>query len=61
MTDAGTWPDWMESCAHCGQRLPTDVRYPVTTTRDADGELRFYSFCSSLCQTAWEEADTPTD
>jgi hypothetical protein len=59
--DEETWPDWMEHCAHCGEHLAPAVRYPVTTVRDADGHLRFYSFCSSLCQAAWEEATATTD
>lgn len=59
--DDETWPDWMEHCAHCGERLPPAVRCPVTTIRDADDHLRFYSFCSSLCQAAWEGAETTAD
>lgn len=59
--DEETWPDWMTRCAHCGERLPAAVRCPVATVRDADGRLRFYSFCSSLCQTAWEEAGPPAE
>ena len=43
------------TCEYCGAVIETSEWYPVTTERDEDGELQFYSFCSERCQVAWLE------
>lgn len=40
-------------CSYCGAAIERSEWYPVTKERDAAGSLRFYSFCSEACQTAW--------
>lgn len=52
---AGEDDDPFEACAHCGTAFETGVRYPVVTRRDADGDLRVFSFCDADCERAWRD------
>lgn len=40
-------------CEYCGKVIDTNDWYPMVKERDANGFLRFYSFCSEGCRTAW--------
>ncbi|WP_424018976.1 DUF7576 family protein [Halorientalis pallida] len=41
-------------CEHCGTGIDTNEWYPVETATAGDGTLRFHSFCSDRCRSAWE-------
>lgn len=57
MTGDATWPEWLRTCAHCGDDLLDGRRHPVETTRDASGDLSLHSFCDSDCRAAWTGPD----
>ena len=40
-------------CEHCGADIDTTDWYPVETEAAGDGTLRFHSFCSERCRSAW--------
>lgn len=42
-------------CATCGDVVADSEWHPVATHIDETGEVAVYLFCSTACQTQWQE------
>lgn len=54
MTSEGDSPDETanDRCSNCGDHIDTKQWHPVTS-REEDGTVVVYTFCSDSCQAAW--------